>query len=545
MLRAMTRWKRAIGLGVVSAAACLDPTQATFEITTNVACGPEERAAGALYETGLVAGTAEQVEDSELQTTTRACTAGEAAHRVGDIVVYPDGDAAEARALFVAGIGEARAEDCTAFARGDTTSPFAASCIVARRRVAFVENVDLQVPVFLDSACAGVACGEGTTCRVEGGSTTCVDAAVACRGDVCSIDVEDGAGGGSVVATTATTTTADGGAGGAGGAGGDGGGGGAGGAGGGDGAGGAGGVAGPVVEELYDEPLAPMKLVTGLTDYDGSPGPILGVRTQAGVDQVFELGGDPVDHGAVPLTGVHELEARDVAVAQLSAVLTPTLVRRTPPAEALEATASDLTIAGGGRVVHVDGVANQMGIWSGGMVDETVALTGIVSVVDTFDGERIVGAGQAACLVELTPRAIVCVNSNVLGGDAVDVAAGPLGVEETEALIITADGAAALFASSPTSLIGLQPPSPEPVTLVRARVTVTGDAIDGAWIAGARDGGAYLARGVRLASDTFGWTAIEELAGEPPVIDLWVAPRASGVAYVVLEDGRLLSVTLP
>jgi hypothetical protein len=181
----------------------MDPTQATVDIRTNVACGDDAPAPDTLYETGLVAGSEATVAKSALQGTTRACK--DPGGDIGSIVIYPRDGARRASLLVVGAIGDASAEQCLALARGGAGD--ASSCIVARRSVAFVPNVDLHLPVLLDLRCAGYLCEESQTCAFQDGRPRCVSAEVSCEDGECE---PTGAGGAS-------------GAGGAGGAGGGGG----------------------------------------------------------------------------------------------------------------------------------------------------------------------------------------------------------------------------------------------------------------------------------------------------------------------------------
>lgn len=89
---------------------------------------------------------------------------------VGNVVVTP-GEASKTSSLTVRvamGLRGKRAADCTDEAD-------AADCIVARRKLAFVPNTRLLVPVVLHLACEGVKCTSDTTCSYLG---QCVSAQV-------------------------------------------------------------------------------------------------------------------------------------------------------------------------------------------------------------------------------------------------------------------------------------------------------------------------------------------------------------------------------
>ncbi len=204
---------------LLALAACLDPTQATLELTTNAPCGGAGPEAATLYETGVLAGSVDQVKSGDLNTTTAACSSD---GTIGTIVLYPQDGARDASAIAVGALGSRTAQECLAFAQGKDTGP-PTDCIIARRRVTFVEGQDLRIPILLDNACAGVLCPEDQTCEratdAQGNVTTrCVSAVVECSDDgscqpssVASSTTGQGAGG----AGGASTTTGTGGAGGA------------------------------------------------------------------------------------------------------------------------------------------------------------------------------------------------------------------------------------------------------------------------------------------------------------------------------------------
>jgi hypothetical protein len=146
----------------LAAPACLDPTQATVEISTNGDCS-------AIVGTGITAGTdAAVVETDPYETITSQCNGGE----IGSIVLYPEG-AKNGPLVFkvVTSLGNTPVEDCVA--------PFyGPDCIVARRSMHFVPQRSFVVPISMDLACSGVLCPDGQTC-VEG---TCVKSAIDCDG---------------------------------------------------------------------------------------------------------------------------------------------------------------------------------------------------------------------------------------------------------------------------------------------------------------------------------------------------------------------------
>lgn len=173
-----------------SVLACLDPTQATLVITTNVDCGPEEHADGTLFETGLSAAATANATAQALATTTTACTPRDSGiHDIGELVIYPEGDTTDASVIVVGALDTGvTAEDCLALARREGDADNAQRCIIARRTVGFATHKSLEVPILLDRLCAGVLCDDGTTCVSVAGATSCVDDRVSCRGEACSLE---------------------------------------------------------------------------------------------------------------------------------------------------------------------------------------------------------------------------------------------------------------------------------------------------------------------------------------------------------------------
>ena len=150
MARSVARLRPGL-LGLALLVGCLDPTQATLLISTNVTCGPESAEPGALFETGILAAPASRVDEVSFTVTTKECSAGD----VGSIVVFPEDGASEAAVVVVGSIGSQTAEGCLPFAR---RVPMADGnqCIVARRRISFISHKKLEIPIVLDMECVGV-----------------------------------------------------------------------------------------------------------------------------------------------------------------------------------------------------------------------------------------------------------------------------------------------------------------------------------------------------------------------------------------------------
>lgn len=180
---------------VLCLTACLEPTQATLELSTDAPCGGSERAAGTLFGVyiGASGGKVAMREGANVEAHT--CDGGQ----VGSLVLFPEDGAKEATAVVVGVLGSREPNACLAFA--DDPSLDGTDCIVARRRIGFVDHKPLTVPVVLYAACAGVRCGEGFTCQpgapLDSAGQPCVSSTVRCgENDSCDVETPPAQGGG-------------------------------------------------------------------------------------------------------------------------------------------------------------------------------------------------------------------------------------------------------------------------------------------------------------------------------------------------------------
>jgi hypothetical protein len=155
---------------------CRTATQVTLDIGTNVVCadmrGVEIVIASDPHEAEHRA--ALDVAGRRFATaTTSACTEGSLPRKIGTLVVTPG--SGDGSVVVVAAFGKARPEDCMA-------PVFAPECIVARRRFGFVDHRSVTLPIVLDPICAGVPCGENSTCVGK----KCVDSTVDCESGTCT-----------------------------------------------------------------------------------------------------------------------------------------------------------------------------------------------------------------------------------------------------------------------------------------------------------------------------------------------------------------------
>ncbi len=164
---------------LASTAGCLDPTQVTLEIHTEVGCE-------AAPETSIVVAQPEDVEGQAPSAVTRNCgsaTLEGTASRIGTLVAHPDDEPDVPVAFKVtANLAGGSADGC------ETPIGVSADCVVARRQLRFIENVSLELPVILSEACRGVTCLPGDTC-FDGDCVSAVIDPFDCPDGICGEDV--------------------------------------------------------------------------------------------------------------------------------------------------------------------------------------------------------------------------------------------------------------------------------------------------------------------------------------------------------------------
>jgi hypothetical protein len=163
---------------------CLGPTEIVIHVTTN-ACGAP------LTHVDFY------IEGTNVPSTSASGCADPVSGDVGTLSIVPSGSI-DARVK----IGVVGALGGAACSNVSTADP---GCIIARRELAFDPHTRLDLPIFLDSRCAGFVCADGTTCVADQtgphctGLTCDVDGGVACVGD---------AGGPDAIATDVISTDA-------------------------------------------------------------------------------------------------------------------------------------------------------------------------------------------------------------------------------------------------------------------------------------------------------------------------------------------------
>jgi len=144
-------------VAAVGLAHCLEPTEITLVLTTDVPCSAVNGAAVAVGPPGD--------ETRDPAATTTSCDGG----MLGTLVVVPSGaidDVVGVRVML--GVGATQAESCHA--------PDFAGCVVARRELGYIRHTPLTLPIELQRACLDDPCDPTSSC-VNG---QCVDGGVTC-----------------------------------------------------------------------------------------------------------------------------------------------------------------------------------------------------------------------------------------------------------------------------------------------------------------------------------------------------------------------------
>ncbi len=148
---------------------CLDATQITLEVRTDLRC---DQVRGLTIAGGAPGATENAAPATE---TARCLPTGE----IGTLVVTPDKSKSSAVAFKVVMGVDVPVSQCTA-ANGYK------GCVVQRRQLSYVPHTPLTVPVYMLFACIGVPCDESTTCAANGQCVSAkIDNAEGCVGGGC------------------------------------------------------------------------------------------------------------------------------------------------------------------------------------------------------------------------------------------------------------------------------------------------------------------------------------------------------------------------
>ncbi|MBM4357754.1 MAG: hypothetical protein FJ096_06560 [Deltaproteobacteria bacterium] len=194
-------------------AACAEPTQVTVVLSTNARCSAGMGEGDSLVGVDVFHGRSlAEAPLTAPNASTDDCTPGlDGESPVGTLVLVPGTKEPVFELLVVAAV---RRPDGTTMTSGQCAELVAAGklasfeedggkkapCIVARRRLAFIESRRLTLPVELDTLCVGVECGKDRTCS----NGSCVDANVVCDSGLCGPG--GGTGGTTSVATSVTAS---------------------------------------------------------------------------------------------------------------------------------------------------------------------------------------------------------------------------------------------------------------------------------------------------------------------------------------------------
>ncbi len=139
-----------IALALTTGVSCLDPTQITVVVSTDVRC---EDTKG----TSFVGGRPGGLDLDTPATSTTDCAQG----RIGTLVSTPSGDK-NADAAFAVVMGVDRpVSECT-------SADHFKGCIVQRRLLRYIRHTPLELPVTMWLVCKDVECGPDTTCARSG-----------------------------------------------------------------------------------------------------------------------------------------------------------------------------------------------------------------------------------------------------------------------------------------------------------------------------------------------------------------------------------------
>lgn len=222
--RRPTRLRRLLALAVASAVlagACLTPTQITVQITTNAVCLESTENELHLHDVGIIAGSPDAVMngDHAPNAVTSDCGPpkgtvhkGYGPQEVGTMVIVPSGDKDVPARIVVVGrvapLGQLQPnrslESCIQWAFTPAPGPIDAkdpdfeACIVSRRNLAFFQETKLELPIQLDTSCAGIVCDADSYCF----DSHCVSASVNCDERLRLCDGNNGGAGGAMASSS-------------------------------------------------------------------------------------------------------------------------------------------------------------------------------------------------------------------------------------------------------------------------------------------------------------------------------------------------------
>ncbi len=178
--------------GIALFVACLEATQIEAAVSSDATiCAPKARSAGAPPHAARYAVAVRHADDPTRENIREIdgkfdprCDSSAGTAFIGSFTVFPETSDARAHVeiiqLTVDTFGGNPA-DCNDLDPQGRSQKLPGNCIVVRRRVRFVENRGLRVPMYLDDRCLGVSCAEDQTCF----RSKCVSADATCEGSTC------------------------------------------------------------------------------------------------------------------------------------------------------------------------------------------------------------------------------------------------------------------------------------------------------------------------------------------------------------------------
>lgn len=165
-------------MALAAPAACLSPTQITVRVETDMTCGTADGELEKVF-VGTGGGQSTSVDLSA------PCTDG----FVGSVTIVP-GKSADTVDIDV--VGRLQGAKC------DLSSANGAGCVVAKRRLSFIDHLPLTITIKLESECASVECPGNQTCQAG----VCVD-------PQCTTNCSDAGDGGTTPRATLLTAGGD------------------------------------------------------------------------------------------------------------------------------------------------------------------------------------------------------------------------------------------------------------------------------------------------------------------------------------------------
>ena len=190
------RRSSAMGLFVVGIGACLEPTQVTLRLDTDARCAGQSGDGDVIGQIAIFNGVDLTRDDLASPTTvTSDCSEGSGTNTIGSLVIVPGTSSSQLEVAIVATVTRpdgttASLDDCLERERSNTLA--GQPCIVAKRRLSFIESTPLDLPVTLATECIGVQCADDETCK----DSRCVPAEVECSASGCLAPSGEGGTGG-------------------------------------------------------------------------------------------------------------------------------------------------------------------------------------------------------------------------------------------------------------------------------------------------------------------------------------------------------------